>query len=172
MRGLILIIVAVAVLMSDGLDSQLRELSSGQKLIMKKVYKEGAKHELELTMTAICWEESQFGKYMVNISDPSFGYFHNSVKTIQRRHRANNWNTSRLIERLLYDFDFGFSQALIEVQFWQKAYRNEPRSWSKTVSSYNAGYKYTNGRRYLERIKLKMKALKRYIKSHEHGIYQ
>jgi len=141
---------------------ELYTLSPKQQNVLKKTFKKGKVYNLGYTLTAICWEESQFGKYMVNISDPSFGYFHNSVRSIQRRYRANNWNTSRLIERLLYDYDFGFQQALIELQFWQKVYAGQPLSWSKTVSSYNAGYRHENGKRYLEKIKLKIRALRLY----------
>lgn len=149
---------------ANKLEEELKNLNLSQKEVLEKVYEEGKKYNLELTLTAICWEESQFGKYMVNISDPSFGYFHNSVKSIQNRHKSNNWNTSRLIERLLFDIDFGVEQAVLEIKFWQKVYKGKPKAWSKMVSSYNAGYKYRNGEMYLFKIKEKIRALKKYKK--------
>ena len=170
---LILILVFIVTGLLANVDSRLHELqhlTPHQKQIMLRTFSKGKKYNLEYTLTAICWEESEFGKYLVNISDPSFGYFHNSVKSIQHRYRSNNWNTSRLIERLIFDYDFGFEQALIELQFWQNVYKNKPLSWSNTVKSYNAGYNNVNGIRYLERIKIKIRALKMYFKLEKNNI--
>jgi len=170
---LVLILVFIVTSLLANVDTSLHELqtlSPTQKQIMLKTFSKGKKYDLEYTLTAICWEESQFGKYLVNISDPSFGYFHNSIKTIQHRYRSNNWNTSRLAERLIFDFDFGFEQALIELKFWQNVYKDKPLSWSNTVKSYNAGFNNINGVRYLEQIKIKIKALRKYFELNKNNI--
>ena len=34
------------------------------------IYQQGKKYNLGLTLTAIAWQESHFGKYSINLSDP------------------------------------------------------------------------------------------------------
>jgi hypothetical protein len=118
-------------------------------------------------MTAIAWQESKFGKYMVNLSDPSFGVFHNLITSVQKRHKghkSNKWNRDRLVEKLLFDYNFSFNESLKELIFWQNVYKGCNGKWSKTVASYNAGYNHKNGYVYLNSIKNKIRALRIYFK--------
>jgi len=145
---------------------ELENLNINQKELLVKTFLKAKEYDLEYTMTAIIWQESKFGKYVVNLSGPSFGPFHNLVRSVQQRHRSNEWNTDRLIERLLFDYNFGFNEALTELQFWKRVYKNKPLSWRKMVASYNAGYNHKNGEAYLFNIRNKINALRSYFKIH------
>ena len=144
------------------LKNELNHLSDSQQEVLLRTFLKGKEYNLEYTLTAIAWQESKFGKYMVNLSDPSFGVFHNLIKSVQKRHRANKWNTDRLAERLLFDYNFSFNEALEELTFWKKVYKGQTRAWSKIVSSYNSGWDSSAGEAYLYCIRTKIKALRTY----------
>jgi len=142
-------------------------LTPEQKIILHKTFNKAKDFDLQYTMTAIAWQESQFGKYLINLSDPSFGVFHNHINSVARRHRiTTKWGKSRLAEKLIQDFDFSFAEALAELKYWQN-YHSQYRNWSKMVSSYNAGYKWNSksAKKYLKSIRLRVRALKKYFKS-------
>jgi hypothetical protein len=145
---------------------ELEHLEKEQLEILVKTFLKAKKHNLEYTMTAIAWQESKFGKYMVNLSDPSFGVFHNLITSVQKRHRSNEWNRDRLVEKLLFDYDFSFAESLNELRFWNNVYNNQSSKWSKMVASYNAGYNHKNGTAYLYCIKSKIRALRVYFDKH------
>ena len=148
---------------SSPIESLLKEFNAmtpEQKKIACMVFKKAKEFNLQYTMTAIAWEESKFGKYTINLADPSFGIFHNQIDSVANRHGVRSkWGKSRLAEQLLNSFDFSFSEALAELQYWQTYYKHSWNKWSKMVMSYNAGYSYKNGKCYYQRIVLKIKAL-------------
>jgi len=150
----------------NDLVQELESLNNKQQEVLVKTFIKAKDYSLGYTMSAICWQESKFGKYLVNLSDPSFGPFHNYIKSVQKRHLTNEWNTDRLVERLLFDYDFAFNESLTELQFWQIVYMNLKGSSSNTVASYNAGYNHENGKRYLQNIRNKIRALRIYFKKH------
>ena len=155
------------------LDKELDNLSLSQKEVLVKTWLKAKKFNLEFTMTAIAWHESHFGLYPINLSDPSFGVFHNLITSVARRHNVTSkWSKSRLAEQLIQDYDFSFAESLSELKFWQGVHKNKPNNWSLTVKSYNAGYRHENGKQYLVQIKTKIKALKRFFKRNEFNLDQ
>ena len=152
--------------------NELRTLSAKQKTVLFTTYAKGRQFDLGYTMSAIAWQESYFGAYPINLSDPSFGIFHNNINSVCARHKCSKWKRSRLAERLLFDYDFAFSEALAELEYW-KSYHVSKRhkyTWSLMVSSYNAGYNYSSsaGKRYLKNIRYKIKILKYWFKEHNY----
>ena len=144
------------------------KLSSKQKQILFKTYAKGKQFNYGLTLTAIAWQESYFGKYPMNLSDPSFGVFHINIKSISKRHNKHSkWSQSRLAERLLFDYDFCFAEALAELKYWENYWKSKgvSRVWSHTVSSYNGGYKWNSkqAKLYLKAIKKKIRLLKKLL---------
>ncbi len=161
-----LIVLLATPMYANYLDQQLKHLSNKQRIVMSKVFIKAKKFNLEYTMTAIAWNESDFNKFQLNLSDPSCGLFHIMPSSLVKRTnlKDNSWNRSRLCERLMEDNDFSFSAALLELKYWQNYWKSRgvSRIWSHTVSSYNGGF--TGNAIYLNKIKAKIKALKKYFK--------
>jgi len=144
------------------LSYELGHITPKQQKVACMVFKKAKEFHLEYTMTAIAWEESKFGKYNVNLADPSFGVFHNQIDSVADRHGTKSkWGKSRLAEQLLYSFDFSFAEALAELKYWQTYYKNSWDWWRKMVMSYNAGHNLSNGKTYYKRIVLKIKVLRK-----------
>ena len=150
---------------------ELNNFSYEQYKILLKTYAKAQPFDLSLTMIAIAWEESQFGKNMVNYADPSFGVFHNLLGSVMRRHdyKNTNWKKSRVIEALLFDYDFSFSESLNELEMWKSYWKrkNVEDQWVHMVRSYNTGVKWTDEEHYVDKIILKVRILKLYIKKHK-----
>jgi len=151
--------------------NEITHLSLNQYKVLLKTYAKAKPFDKSLTMCAIAWEESQFGKFPVNLSDPSFGVFHNNLNSVMRRHHYKNtkWKRSRVAEALLLDYDFAFSESLSELELWQSYWkrRNVHDKWINMVRSYNTGSSWTSKERYIDRIILRVRVLKRYIKIHK-----
>jgi len=152
------------------LRAKLNKLNMSQYRILISTFSKAHPFDLQYTMTAIAWHESTFGRNPINLSDPSFGVFHNLITSVVSRTGTKDtaWNRSRVAERLLLDFDFSFSQSLAELKYWDNYWKSKkvPKTWSKMVMSYNAGHKYQNGEAYLKAIKDKIKALRSYTQDH------
>jgi hypothetical protein len=178
MKYLLLVSLLIGILNADKmtkeeLTRELHHLSMDQYLVLLKTYKKGKPFGYELAMSAIAWHESRFGKYLVNLAGPAFGPFHNLITSVVRRHDPgsidNEWVRSRLAERLVLDYDFGFSESLAELKYWENYWTSKkvPKVWSHTISSYYAGVKWKNGAEYLKDIELKISILKKYIADHK-----
>ena len=152
------------------LDKELLTLTTSQKVVLMKTFMKAKKIDLEYTMTAIAWQESRFGKHKINLSDPSFGIFHNQINSVCKREKScTDWAKSRNAELLVSNFDFSFKHSSLELMFWKQYWKKKggARQWSRMVQSYNAGFNFWNGKKYLIDIKQKIKALKRFVKNNE-----
>ena len=139
---------------------ELNHLTINQQIVLHTVFDKAKPFDLQYTMTAIAWEESDFSKYQLNLNDPSCGVFH-----IMPRNLADtNWEQSRICERLINDFDFSFSTALATFKWWYNYHKSKGHSnpWRKAISSYNGGYR--GNKRYLQRILLRIHVLQIYLK--------
>lgn len=125
----------------------------------------GSQVDLGLTLTAIAEIESTYGKYTLNLDDPSCGVFHVMPKSLIHRVDMKNtgWNRSRLCERLITDIDFSASAAILELKYWQNYWesKNVKRVWSHMVASYNGGFKATLSSPYLLKVRNVIKKLKK-----------
>ena len=150
---------------------ELNHLSLKQIKTMLKVYSKAKPFDLSLTMVCISWQESQFGKYMMNLSDPSFGNFHNNINSVLKRHdySINNWNKSRVAQRLMEDFDFSFTEALSELQYWKSYWKSKgtKEQWVHYVRSYNTGYRWSENEHYIDNIIIRMRVLRKFISKHK-----
>jgi len=165
MKILILILIALNLNATS-----LKNLSYQQKEVLQYVYSRAKEFNLQLTMTAIAYQESQFGKYELDLQDPSCGIFHvmPALLAVKVGLDNNNWNRSRLCEKLIEDKDFSFSAALLELKYWQNYWRAQhvKRVWSHMVASYNGGYNINiKTNTYLKHIKHKIRLLRAYLKS-------
>ena len=173
MRHILLILVSIT-LSYPSLWSDIRNLNPQQKTIMDKTFTKAKSFDYEYTLTAIAWHESYFGKYPLNLADPSAGVFHNSLTTVLNRNNLtqSDWSRSRVAERLITDYDFSFSQALAELKYWENYWKDKgvDRVWSHTVASYNAGFNIKNGQSYLRAIKEKIRILKQLRRTQWHQL--
>ena len=170
MKIFLLSVLLVGTLHAKNLTYELNHLSTSQYKILLKTYAKASAFDMQLTMTAIAWQESDFGKWKINLGDPSFGVFHNLISSVMSRHHLDGrWNESRMAEKLLNDYDFSFSETLSELEFWKNYWKNKrvSRVWSHMVMSYNAGFDYSNGKEYIKHIKQRIYVLKKYIKLHQ-----
>jgi len=164
---LILLTVGLYAETDKALYKELNNLTYSQSRILVKTFMNAKTFDYEYTMTAIAWHESHFGRYMINLRDPSFGVFHNNIRSVANRHnvKVGSWKASRLAESLVLDYDFSFAESLSELKYWDNYYKGKYKAWSSTVMSYNAGFKKENGAKYLQAIKQKIKILKKYFKA-------
>jgi len=160
MRKLLIFLLIIAGIQANSLEKELQNLSYKQKQVLIKTLYKGKEFNYGWTLAAIAWQESKFGKYLINLQDPSCGVFHVMPKYIS----DNKWKQSRICERLIKDFDFSFSQALAKLKYWENYHKSKKHYpvWKHTIMSYNGGFKGND--KYYKTIVLKIKALKHYIK--------
>ena len=155
----------------------LYEMNDIQKSVFIVAYTKGKKYDLSLTLAAIAWQESDLGLNRINIYDGfkkpygSFGPYHILLRSYISRHNINNkWITSRIAERLITDLNFSTDAAIEELLYWRNYWKHKGYKgndlWKRTIASYNAGYKSIKskrGRIYLNNIRLKILAIKKYL---------
>jgi hypothetical protein len=151
---------------TKALEKEFKNMSFKQKQLLVKVFVIGKHFDLENTLTAIAWKESQAGLIPINVADPSCGVFHNMLSSVSRRHN-NQYNTSYkrnwLCTKLITDLDFASSEAISELLYWKNYHKN---NWNNIWGSYNAGFNYdsTVGKAYSKDILNRIKVIKKYIK--------
>ena len=145
----------------NSLVKHLNNLSWDQSQVLAKTKHKGDEFDYGLTLSAIAWQESNFGKWKINLMDPSCGVFHIMPKFMD----TSKWRQSRLCERLISDYDFSFSTALQQLKYWENYWRSKhvSRVWSHTVCSYNSGFRFNSNSQYLHDIKIRIRALKIYF---------
>lgn len=163
----LLVVVSLYAETVKSLVKELEHLKPHQKEILFKTYNAAKPLDMQWTMTAIAWRESQFGRDLVGRTTPDFGVFQININTFKNRHKRDlkrfPVNDKKLKRMLKNDYDLGFSCALEELEYWKSVRGND---WRKIWGSYNGGYKPNE--RYAEWIYKRIKALKIYIKSHSH----
>lgn len=146
----------------------LKSLSKQQLEILHQTWNYAKLYDLQYTMTAIVWQESDFGKYLINLQDPSCGYFHKLLPEYAKELglRPNNWNMSRVCQSLLnYDTSFMVAlQTLTKKKNYCKITYGYTggRLWKCMVTRYNGGGR--KARVYYKNIVNKIKALKIFMK--------
>ena len=150
------------------LSMSLMAWSSSQLEVQKYVFNSGKAVNYEYTLTAIAEIESQYGKYMVNLADPSCGILHIMPKSLIKRTELNDnsWNHSRLCERLIIDKEFSISAAILELKYWENYWTSKgvQRIWSHTVASYNGGFKADPNGAYIKKVRKVIRNLKKTLK--------
>lgn len=158
----------------EGYVKELRNMSEEKFSYLVIAYYIGVKYDLGLTLPAIIWKESSFGRFTVNKKDGKYGSFGVGqilLETAMNRNKHLKLSREELRIKLITDHKFNIEQALAELLFWKKHYKDKMgyKYWfTQMVSSYNAGwkgYKSKQGKEYAEDIKLKIKALKVYFQT-------
>ena len=153
---------------------ELEKLTTEQKEVLYLAYSAGAEKGYGLTLAAIAWKESQFGKYMLNITDGkygSYGPYHVLLDyAIVRHNVTTKWEKSRLAEKLLYDMEFSSNEALDVLIYYHDRFKKKDNPWRWAVAAYNNGNKALTtdkGKKYAEDIALRVVTLKKYFTKHK-----
>lgn len=137
-----------------------QSLNVKQKGIMFAVFNKSKEFNLQYTLTSIAWVESHFGKYKINLDDPSCGIFHIVPKTLSNSH----WEQSRICERLIKSFNFSYSIALKRFLYFYNYYRSKGYSkkisWKRAICSYNSGWNWRKGLKYYKKVIKTIKILR------------
>lgn len=162
---LINILFSSTLTMKD-LKDQYNRLSTTQIDTMIYVYNFGLKHDLEWTLTAIAWKESEFGLLKLpldNLLDR--GLMQINLKTYFKRHGIKNtrWNRSKYGTMLVVNDDNNLLAAIDEIRFWESI-KPKYSGYRFVWKGYNGGY--SNSKRsiaYAADIALRIKFLRTII---------
>ena len=167
---LILLILVYTTLVASNIRSYIRQIShvnEDQQEVARFIIHNASKYNLKYTLLAIAFKESQWGKYRINLADPSAGIFHKMLPyyCLQLGLQPNKWNESRLAERLMNNDAESFMVALCD---FKKDYRHfrlmgysKGLAWRYSIQAYNAGINnYKAGYHYYKEIVMIIKALK------------
>lgn len=115
------------------------ELTPEQEGVLHFSYSYGEPHDYGYTMAAIAMEESNLGKWRLNLQDPSASAWgvtiDKAVTKLGWDHTPFNYN--RAAQKLVDDIYFGAALALETILWWDKTREG---NWRRVVESYNAGY--------------------------------
>ena len=142
---------------------ELNRLTGTQKKVAKKVWELATPNNLQYTATAIAWQESKFGKWKINLADPSCGIFHKLLPEYAQEVglKPTNWNISRLCEDLQNDNNsFKIFVSTFETKERSCRIHKYKNIWRCAVSRYNGSG--ASAREYLVNILNKIHALKIY----------
>lgn len=150
----------------DALYKELQTLNSEQKEILKTTWERGKPLGLNYTLTAIAWQESNFGKYKVGKWSPDYGVFQINLKTYKSRYKDEikvYKLQDRHIKKWLTDnYTIGFIAAVDEILFWKEVHDG---NWNKIWASYNDGTRIGyKGKKYSKEISQRIRVIDRYYK--------
>lgn len=161
-KTLALLLALITSLHANKYDDQLMLLSPKQTTVLMDTYERAEQHNLEWTMTAIAWQESEFGKYMVGRTTPDYGTFQININTFKARYRKEiadgKLTDEDIIKMLISDYELNFTASLEELKFWYNVHGDD---FQKIWASYNGGWK--GNPRYARAIGHRISALKRYF---------
>lgn len=115
-------------------------LTEAQQSVVHFSYSYGKGYDLGYTMVAIAMQESDLGRWNINLQDPSAGPWH---VTLDKGLKALGWkdtgfNRNRVAQRMMNDYYFSAKLALDTLLWWRDYHNGD---WRKMVSSYNGGHK-------------------------------
>ncbi|UFD98106.1 hypothetical protein [Vibrio phage BX-1] len=140
-----------------------------QLVTMQKAYDYGKPYGLEYSLAAITWKESSAGRHNVrietfkNTTKVSYSPFHILLRTAMVHEGCETKRcASDIANKLMTNFDYAASHAVLVLQFWQRQHNN---NWMKTWQGYNDGYQNSqDGRNYALNIKYKIAYLKQCVR--------
>lgn len=157
---------------TDALKRELLSLNTTQLNNLMFVYKNGKKHNLELLLAALIWQESSFGNNPINFEDPSCGIFHNHLPVVLGRLKMKdtNYNRTFICGKLIKDNEFALEMTFLELEHWIINRKN----WFDIIKSYNTGYQWEKNQKYINRaerytkeVLLKIKTLEWFFSNYK-----
>lgn len=103
-------------------------------------------YNLNLTVKAIAWVESNMGQYNVNIGDPSCGITHIHLKFFMKAHeiKDTSFNRNLTCQKLLDNDELAIAAAIENLLYWKSIFcKNKVctnAQYQKVVKAYNVGF--------------------------------
>lgn len=115
--------------------------------IDKIVNKLAKPFDLEKTIRTIIKIESDDGKYLMNLQDPSCGLTHININTYTRRHNIKNtsFNRNKACMDLINSPLLAVANAIEELLYWKEYHCKNictKEQYKNVIKSYNAGKNY------------------------------
>lgn len=147
--------------------NDLKNISQEQRATLNKIAKLASGFDLSYAAAAIAWQESNLGKYPVNLSDPSCGVFHKLVVPYlkARERKVTSFTKNQACSELISDLELATSSFLEDFEYWKNMHRRRGVDakdlFTLAIRSYNTGYKYNtkDGKNYERSVKARIKAL-------------
>ena len=159
----LMLLVLSAPVYAQSLQYQFNHLSQQQIEVLKQSVIFGIKDNLAYSLAAISWQESDFGKYTINLQDPSAGWYHIKISTAMARMtprlRNTKFNRNRVAQWLINDHKLSAKLAIAELRYWLKRWHG---NWFKAIGSYNGGNR--SNKRYARDIADKVRFLQKHVK--------
>lgn len=178
MKKLLLILFLFSFSLSKSVDdyvNDLKNLDKNQSMTMVASYWAGSKEEFGLTLMAIVWKESSFGKNIANSKDGKYGSFGVGQILLEtamaRLNKKGSKARKEMKMKLLTDMAFNLNLAVQELVYWRNHHKDKKKRkyWlSCVIASYNAGWKSLNskkGMEYSKDVLIRVKALKKYFRN-------
>lgn len=148
-------------------EKELKSINEEQAKTIKEIIKRTKEFDLVWSALAISWQESGFGKWKINLQDPSCGPFHQSIDTYFKRYsvKDTSFNRNKVCSELVSNYDLSVSTFVAEVEFWLLVHKNKQNKWDYVYRSYNAGYNYNSekAKEYSKKIRTRISVLKKYL---------
>lgn len=116
--------------------------------------------DLYKSVYAIAVVESEFGRYNINLKDPSCGITHININTYMKRHNLEDtvFNRNKACQDLINSPALSVANTIEELLYWQEQHCKNNKctqaQWLKVWASYNAGWNYDGkqGQTYARKI--------------------
>lgn len=141
-----------------------QKLDKSQILVMKEIYKRVEPYGLVYSALAIAWQESNFGKWSINLQDPSCGPFQQSVFHYMRKYKLKmtDFNMNKVCSELIFNIDLSVATFISEIESWELVHRKRWNKWDYIYRSYNAGNNWNSevAKNYSLKIRTRIRVLK------------
>ena len=147
----------------------LENISPEQRAVLNQIAKLASGFDLSYTAAAIAWQESNLGKYPVNLTDPSCGVFHKLVVPYlkARERKVTSFTKNQACSELISDLELSTSIMIEDLEYWKLSHKRRGAAANEllnlAIRSYNAGYKYksNDAKNYEKSVKARIKALQK-----------
>lgn len=116
----------------------LKHLSPYQVGVAYQAYRFGEEHDLQLTMVAIAWKESNLGLYKIRLgkdtSDMSYGVMHTVAKW--KTKDKTSFERGMWAQKMVESDEYSLGVGLEDLLYWQE---RSDGDWLETVGRYNGG---------------------------------
>ena len=162
MRSLLFIFLFIGSLFSASVEGYIKELEKMPEEKFKKLlqaYVYGIIHDWEFTLPAIAWKESNFNTKAVSKVGALGTY-----QVMPRYHaKASGEKVEYVKKKLIKDQVYASTASANNLNYWKWYHGDE--AYTKILASYNAGFNVKAGLEYAKDVKLRAKAIKKYLTS-------
>lgn len=150
---------------------ELGDITPEQRAVMNHVAELAHGFDLSYTVVAIAWQESNLGKYPVNLQDPSCGITHKNVVYYLKSKglKDNSFMRNKICAELVSDIELATAVAIEDLEYWKVYHKRRKLKdedvYTYMLRSYNGGYKFNSqaAKDYAKSVKARVGALKQDI---------